>query len=425
MLKNLTKTETLVYITNPNNPTGLFMEPSLINDLINQFPHINFIIDESYIEYYNCNYSVLFNCNQEIPSNIFLLRSFSKLFGMAGLRLGYVICNNDILKKYNHKKINNIAIKVGCFMLDNYNKFILIKNNNKINRENFINKLKKSNIYAYNTNCCFTNIYLGKYVNDICNILLQNGLIVKNMESSYKIYGYIRISDAPSEIFDKIANICINSLNNINIKELIPPEEFHFSKKRQFLLSLLYEKLYPIILQLSSSGLHIMLSCGSSIGFIRNKDIIPWDDDIDLMYFGDISVFDDSNIIKLFQEHNLIIQKNRTNAYWQVFSLEINDQPFNGKLSDIHIDIFPYIKIGDKYFNNDKRFRENIDGECNQYYTSNNISHKIDYFTPFNLPVLVQYNMLEILNQSLDDNVRENVIIKRNNETYKYKIIYE
>ncbi len=79
----------MVFICNPNNPTGTFIGRDQLVGLLNLFPEIIFLVDESYIEFLDEKASLLYQ--RPFPRNLIVLRSFSKIYRVPGLRLGYAI----------------------------------------------------------------------------------------------------------------------------------------------------------------------------------------------------------------------------------------------------------------------------------------------------------------------------------------------
>jgi len=95
-----------IYLCNPNNPTGTAL-PS--NDLVNFCKQLNddqlLLIDEAYIEYTsgglkNSMASLIHN-----HPNILVIRTFSKIYGLAGIRIGYALGNGDLLTKIKNHRV--------------------------------------------------------------------------------------------------------------------------------------------------------------------------------------------------------------------------------------------------------------------------------------------------------------------------------
>lgn len=94
-------TPSLVYICNPNNPTGNVLDKEYLLDLIVAFPDTIFLIDEAYFEFYGqtmANYVL-------IHPNLFVTRTFSKAFALANFRAGYLISSTENIQQIS--KIRN------------------------------------------------------------------------------------------------------------------------------------------------------------------------------------------------------------------------------------------------------------------------------------------------------------------------------
>jgi len=84
--------DSVVVFASPNNPTGTVVREELLHYLLGNYPNSLFIVDEVYSEF--CNYTLERLIDQY--SNLILVRSFSKAFGLAGARIGYLICSEQI-----------------------------------------------------------------------------------------------------------------------------------------------------------------------------------------------------------------------------------------------------------------------------------------------------------------------------------------
>lgn len=90
----------LVYICNPNNPTGLVLDRNYIENLLKKYKDTLFLVDEAYIEFdegYSCKEFVL------EYENLLISRTMSKAFGLANIRFGYLLASKE-----NIKLISNI-----------------------------------------------------------------------------------------------------------------------------------------------------------------------------------------------------------------------------------------------------------------------------------------------------------------------------
>ena len=95
------KSADVVYLVNPNNPTGKLLPVKEIEKLVKQYPNTLFIVDEAYYEFakQSCTHLVVSH------KNLIVTRTFSKAFGLASVRLGYCMAHPDTL--LNIRKIRN------------------------------------------------------------------------------------------------------------------------------------------------------------------------------------------------------------------------------------------------------------------------------------------------------------------------------
>ncbi len=136
----------VIYISNPNNPTGFCLDVKVIERLLTIYPNKLFIIDEAYYEFSKKSCSTLVKTH----GNLIVTRTFSKAFSLASIRLGYICANeeliNSINKIRNSKEVNSFAQKLGEIALDNI-EYIEDRVNIIIqNRKRFEQILKNNNI---------------------------------------------------------------------------------------------------------------------------------------------------------------------------------------------------------------------------------------------------------------------------------------
>lgn len=109
-------TSGICYITNPNLPFGYHIAGDQIRALARKLPAIVFIVDEAYFEYGPDDSQL-----RALESNVIVLRTFSKIFGLAGLRIGYLVAHRaigDILAaNYNAKNVTEIAAAYALYGL--------------------------------------------------------------------------------------------------------------------------------------------------------------------------------------------------------------------------------------------------------------------------------------------------------------------
>ena len=115
----------LIYICNPNNPTGAVV-PDL-EQLIAQYPHLIFVVDEAFIEFTFAVKSLL--KLTEKYSNLVVMRSMTKVYAIPGLRLGYIVAHPMLTRLFMANKlpwtVNTMALDAGHFIFDHFKRLQL------------------------------------------------------------------------------------------------------------------------------------------------------------------------------------------------------------------------------------------------------------------------------------------------------------
>lgn len=110
----------MLWLCNPNNPTGGVVDKPWLENLIKCNPDVCFIIDQSY-EYFTLE--PLYSPSEAVAyPNVLLLHSMTKHYGIPGLRLGYVTGNSNLLYRLRCNRmpwsVNQLAIEAGCYLLE-------------------------------------------------------------------------------------------------------------------------------------------------------------------------------------------------------------------------------------------------------------------------------------------------------------------
>src|SRR3989339_1813162 len=89
----------MVFLCNPNNPTGQLVEKAVILSMVKQHPDITFVMDEAFIDFVDepGKYSVTHKAGT--LRNLIVVRSLTKFYGFPGLRIGYLVAHMDLVKK--------------------------------------------------------------------------------------------------------------------------------------------------------------------------------------------------------------------------------------------------------------------------------------------------------------------------------------
>ncbi|MDE1890419.1 MAG: threonine-phosphate decarboxylase [Planctomycetota bacterium] len=103
----------IVFLCNPNNPTGQLVEKTIVLDMARQHPNITFVVDEAFMDFVDepGRYSVIDDAGA--MRNLIVVRSLTKFYGFPGLRIGYLVTHVDLVKKLMEYKepwsVNTLA----------------------------------------------------------------------------------------------------------------------------------------------------------------------------------------------------------------------------------------------------------------------------------------------------------------------------
>lgn len=172
----------LLFLCSPNNPTANQFGIDVIQFLLEEFPGV-VIIDEAYVEF--AEYSVVSLSDKF--ENLIVLRTFSKAFGLAGLRLGYSMANSDLATTLSKKApqpypVNSIALKMGLKLLANIDTVEKAVKQLKVERATLIKELNKINgVKAFDSQTNFVLFQTNKQRNEVYQGLLSRGILVRNL----------------------------------------------------------------------------------------------------------------------------------------------------------------------------------------------------------------------------------------------------
>ena len=185
---NLFTPNSLLIITNPNNPDGYTWDKSKLLDIADTLAKNNgvLIVDEAFADLTPENSLA----SDNLPENIILLRSLGKFFGLAGLRLGIARLPNFIKQKtileFGPWSVNALALKIAQYALQDKTWISNTRLNLKSNADNLSDILIKSGFHTMGKTDLFQLVEHRdfEYIN---NKLTQNGIYVRTFENDKKL----------------------------------------------------------------------------------------------------------------------------------------------------------------------------------------------------------------------------------------------
>jgi histidinol-phosphate aminotransferase len=197
MLKAVTVNTKLVFVANPNNPTGTLAPDADVRRLVAELPAgVVLAMDEAYFEFLDKPVDLLPLIRAEQKPNLILLRTFSKIYGLAGLRLGYGIAHPEFIAALEKIRqpfnINSLAQAAALAALDDAAHVKKTRQNNFKGRKFLEKALSKMNVEFVPSAANFILAKVGAG-QEIFEKLQRQGIITRPM-GGYQLPEWIRIS---------------------------------------------------------------------------------------------------------------------------------------------------------------------------------------------------------------------------------------
>ncbi|MCY1516088.1 Histidinol-phosphate aminotransferase [compost metagenome] len=198
MLAAIDANTRVVFIANPNNPTGTWFGPAALEDFLARVPeNVLVVLDEAYIEYAE---------GEELPDglkylaahpNLLVSRTFSKAYGLASLRVGYAISTAQVADVLNRVRqpfnVNSLALAAACAALDDAE---YLAEGKRINDEGMVQLekgLRELGLEWIPSKGNFIAVDLKRDAGPVYQALLAEGVIVRPV-GGYGMPQHLRIS---------------------------------------------------------------------------------------------------------------------------------------------------------------------------------------------------------------------------------------
>lgn len=197
MLAAITPQTKVIFVANPNNPTGTLAPPGDVLRLVNEVPkHVLLVMDEAYIEFLSDPVDLLSLIRGGGKPNLLIMRTFSKIFGLAGLRLGYGIGQPELIAALEKIRqpfnINSIAQAGALAALDDAAHVTQTRLNNAAGLRFLTNNLRAMGLELIPSAANFILARVGDG-QGVFNELQKQGVIVRPL-GGYQLPEWIRIS---------------------------------------------------------------------------------------------------------------------------------------------------------------------------------------------------------------------------------------
>jgi len=211
MLEAIDENTSVVWVCNPNNPTGTIVHDDELNNFIQKVPsEVLVVLDEAYIEYVNSpEFKDTLSYVNEYP-NVIILRTFSKAYGLASFRVGYGIAQEDVISKLDPVRapFNNTVLsqKVAIIALDDQEFINKCKASNEIGKKQYEAFCHKHGLNYYPSQTNFILFEVKADSDVVFKEMMKRGFIIRS-GNALGAPGYIRVTIGTEEQNEKFLSL--------------------------------------------------------------------------------------------------------------------------------------------------------------------------------------------------------------------------
>ena len=198
MLEKITEKTKLICFANPNNPTGTWFSTEKLLSFLAKVPsHILVVVDEAYIEYVtDANLQSALTLLDCFP-NLIVTRTFSKAYGLAGIRAGFAIAHPRVIELIERIResfnLNSLALISASIALGDENHLAQVREKNAQQRDWLRDQLEGLNLKVLPSQTNFLLVHFGSQTAQLESLLFAKGVMVRPMHG-YGLGDYLRIT---------------------------------------------------------------------------------------------------------------------------------------------------------------------------------------------------------------------------------------
>jgi histidinol-phosphate aminotransferase len=188
----------LIFLSNPNNPTGTIFTRSEFDAFLDSLPaHVVVVVDEAYGEYVTAPDYPLFQEYGQQGQWIITAKTFSKFYGLAGLRIGYGVARKELIE-YMEKvrqpfSVNLLAQTAAAAALEDEEHKEKTARINEEGKRYLCEELTRLGLSFVSSEANFILVHCGPRASHVVERLMEAGIVVRGM-AGYDLEEYIRVS---------------------------------------------------------------------------------------------------------------------------------------------------------------------------------------------------------------------------------------
>jgi histidinol-phosphate aminotransferase len=227
LLKQVGRNTGVVLLSNPANPTGAFLNNAEMSRLAGALNRrgVKLIIDSAYREYATDSNIADPHLIASKFNNVVMLGTFSKAYGLAGMRLGYAIGPPELVNKINSgihpSTITTVSAHAALEALKDDDFLGRVKSLNEAGKARLMSELPKYGMHPYPSQTSFVLVQTPIAGSKLAGLLNAEGIKVRDMTKLYGLTHYVRISIGRVDQIDRLLKV----LDDLQKKGLLNPDQ--------------------------------------------------------------------------------------------------------------------------------------------------------------------------------------------------------
>ncbi len=207
----------LVFVCDPNNPTGLRVSRADWDAFTAALPERCVVVtDEAYADYIEPDERIDRRAAIAGERPVVVLRTFSKIFGLAGLRLGYLLVH-ELLAPHLHAvqepfNVNCAALAAGLASLQRVEQLPARRADARAARQRLVAPLRAAEIHTFESHAPFVLVRVGGDDVAVCEALAREGLLLR-AGSEFGLPGHVRVTVGDDAVMDRVAELLVAALS--------------------------------------------------------------------------------------------------------------------------------------------------------------------------------------------------------------------
>jgi len=219
--RRITKRTRMIAIANPNNPTGSVVAEEQLLEIARAAPDAALLVDEAYFEFYG---QTMLPRHREVP-NLFVARTFSKAYGLAGLRCGVLIGDQEQMRAVRRAcspyNVNTVALACLPTALADQDYIQQYVSEVKESRARLEHALDTSGIRFWPSEANFVLMRIGSTESAAAFVeqMRRRGILVRDRSADYGCEGCVRITLGPREHADRLLVALQETLEQLGVAQ--------------------------------------------------------------------------------------------------------------------------------------------------------------------------------------------------------------